>query len=165
VSPTQNTLFPTVVDDYIREDNPVRFIDAYVDSLPMEKLGFERAVPADIGRPSTIPEIYSNQESPSAFSPVVGTFSRGASRLRRRIGLWLGVVAPYSSTERLPSAQGSSRNERQEDRRCACHLPDRLCDTRQPEDEEGTILIALCRKVLYHSVGDCPPPSETWVAK
>ena len=52
---TQNTLFPAVVDDYIHEDNPVRFIDAFVNALDMEELGFERAVPGDMGRPSYDP--------------------------------------------------------------------------------------------------------------
>ena len=34
----QKLLFPDVIDDYITEDNPVRFIDAFVDRLDLEAL-------------------------------------------------------------------------------------------------------------------------------
>ncbi|MFY3790876.1 IS1182 family transposase [Ureibacillus sp. MALMAid1270] len=36
----QISLFPYTLDDYVSEDNPVRVIDAYVDSLNLEELGF-----------------------------------------------------------------------------------------------------------------------------
>lgn len=51
----QHTLFPEVLDDYIASDHPVRFIDAYVDQLNMEALGFARATAADTGRPGYDP--------------------------------------------------------------------------------------------------------------
>jgi transposase len=44
-------MFPESLDDYIAEDNPVRFMDAFVDSLDLQELGFERAVPKETGRP------------------------------------------------------------------------------------------------------------------
>jgi len=47
----QLTLFPEALDDYIAQDNPVRFIDAFVDSLGLQGLGFTRAIPAETGRP------------------------------------------------------------------------------------------------------------------
>ena len=37
------------------KDNPVRFIDAFIDSLNMEKLGFKHSIPTDVGRPSYNP--------------------------------------------------------------------------------------------------------------
>ena len=43
VSREQKLLFPDVIDDYISEDNPVRFVDVFVDNLDLEKLGFEKA--------------------------------------------------------------------------------------------------------------------------
>lgn len=46
----QGTLFPERIDDYISEDNPVRFIDAFVDELALKELGFERTQPAWTGR-------------------------------------------------------------------------------------------------------------------
>jgi transposase len=48
---SQGVMFPEFLDDYIGDDNPVRFIDAFVDSLDLEALGFERAVPKETGRP------------------------------------------------------------------------------------------------------------------
>ncbi len=33
---TQVLLFPDVIDDYITEENPVRFIYAFVDSLDLK---------------------------------------------------------------------------------------------------------------------------------
>jgi len=48
-------LFPEAIDDYITEDNPVRFIDAFVLSLDLVALGFTRATPATTGRPAYDP--------------------------------------------------------------------------------------------------------------
>jgi len=47
----QIIMFPESIDEYISEDSPVRIIDAYVDQLDMEKLGFKRATAPVIGRP------------------------------------------------------------------------------------------------------------------
>lgn len=47
----QVVMFPESLDEYIAADNLVRFIDAYVDSLDLEALGFKRAVPEERGRP------------------------------------------------------------------------------------------------------------------
>jgi transposase len=47
----QRILFPEVLDDYISEDNVVRFIDVFVDGLGVEELGFERSAPKETGRP------------------------------------------------------------------------------------------------------------------
>lgn len=52
---TQAILFPESLDDYIAADNPVRVIDAFVDQLDMDRLGFARATPADVGRPGYDP--------------------------------------------------------------------------------------------------------------
>jgi transposase len=51
----QITMFPEVVDDYITEDNPVRFIEAFVDGLDVSQLGFGRAEPKELGRPGYDP--------------------------------------------------------------------------------------------------------------
>lgn len=47
----QRILFPEVLDDYISEDNVVRFVDAYVDGLEMEELEFKQSAPKETGRP------------------------------------------------------------------------------------------------------------------
>ena len=46
----QLILFPESIDDYIEEDNPVQFIDAFVDSLDVEELGFKYFLPEAAGR-------------------------------------------------------------------------------------------------------------------
>jgi transposase len=51
----QSTLFPVVMDDLISADHMCRVIDAFVERLDMEKLSFERAQPADTGRPGYDP--------------------------------------------------------------------------------------------------------------
>ena len=38
------------IDDYLIEDNPVRVMDAFVDSMDMVRLNFENAKPSDTGR-------------------------------------------------------------------------------------------------------------------
>ena len=49
---SQTTLFPECLDDWIDEDNPVRVIDAFVDSIDLVELGFDGVVPeATAGRP------------------------------------------------------------------------------------------------------------------
>ena len=52
----QTVLFPERLDEWINDDNPVRVIDAFVDELDLQELGFEGTVPADTGRPAYHPE-------------------------------------------------------------------------------------------------------------
>lgn len=47
--------FPPTLDDYIDAENPVRFIDAFVDQLDLAKLGFVRVAAAVEGRPGYHP--------------------------------------------------------------------------------------------------------------
>jgi transposase len=46
----QTTLLPERVDDYISEDNPVRFIDAFIDGLDLQKLDFKYSETKVTGR-------------------------------------------------------------------------------------------------------------------
>jgi transposase len=50
-------LLPECVDDYVDENNPVRAVDAFVDELEFSTLGFERATPAETGRPGYHPSV------------------------------------------------------------------------------------------------------------
>lgn len=52
----QTHLFPASLEDYVTPDNPVRFIDAYVESLDAEELGFTHARLASTGRPPYRPQ-------------------------------------------------------------------------------------------------------------
>lgn len=54
-SPGQSSLFPPTLDDLVSAENPVRVIEAYVGSLDLVQLGFERAVPEAMGRPGYDP--------------------------------------------------------------------------------------------------------------
>ncbi len=47
----QLTLFPEALDDYIAPNNTVRFLDAFVETLDLDGLGFQHAVPSETGRP------------------------------------------------------------------------------------------------------------------
>lgn len=51
----QSTLFPARLDDYVADDNPVRAVDVFVDGLDIDKLGFMRVQPLDVGRPGYDP--------------------------------------------------------------------------------------------------------------
>lgn len=46
----QYTLFPETMDDYIAENNPIRFIDAFVNSLDLQTLGFKYSITKETGR-------------------------------------------------------------------------------------------------------------------
>ncbi|HKM60105.1 MAG TPA: IS1182 family transposase, partial [Candidatus Bathyarchaeia archaeon] len=52
----QTLLFPETLEKYVDQDNPVRFIDAFIESLNSEKIGFTHAIPAETGRPSYNPK-------------------------------------------------------------------------------------------------------------
>ena len=51
----QALLFPPSLDEYLTDDNPVRFIDAFVDQLDLHQLGFARAGASPLGRPAYHP--------------------------------------------------------------------------------------------------------------
>ena len=52
---SQLLLLPEAVDDYVGPDNPVRFIEAFVDELDLSAAGFARVVPKATGRPGYDP--------------------------------------------------------------------------------------------------------------
>ena len=56
LSRNQTFLLPKTTEEYVQTDNPVRFIDAYVNTLDIEKLGFTHSTPQELGRPSYNPK-------------------------------------------------------------------------------------------------------------
>ena len=52
---SQALLLPESLDDYVGPDNPVRFIDAFVDGLDLAAAGFARAEAKATGRPGYAP--------------------------------------------------------------------------------------------------------------
>jgi transposase len=52
---SQLLLLPEAVDDYVGPDNPVRFIEAFVDGLDLAAADFERVAAKETGRPGFDP--------------------------------------------------------------------------------------------------------------
>jgi transposase len=52
---TQSTLFPERLDDYVSDDNPVKAVDAFIEALDLERLGFHGMNPKVTGRPAYHP--------------------------------------------------------------------------------------------------------------
>ena len=50
---SQLLLLPEAIDDYVGGDNPVQFIDAFVDGLDLSTSGFERVAARATGAPDT----------------------------------------------------------------------------------------------------------------
>ena len=51
----QTLLLPNSVADYIGPDNPVRFVEVFVDQLDLQEAGFCRVEPKETGRPGYDP--------------------------------------------------------------------------------------------------------------
>jgi transposase len=51
----QTLLLPNSIADYIGPDNPVRFVEAFVDQLDLQEAGFCRVEPKETGRPGYDP--------------------------------------------------------------------------------------------------------------
>src|ERR1700678_3347342 len=51
----QLLLLPEAIDDYVEAENPVRFIDAFVDGLDLAAAGFGRVEAKVTGRPGYAP--------------------------------------------------------------------------------------------------------------
>ncbi len=52
---SQTYPLPEAIDDYVGADNPVRFIDAFVDGLDLQAVGFARVEAKATGRPGYAP--------------------------------------------------------------------------------------------------------------
>ena len=49
VERSQGAMFPAQLDEYVSEDNAVRIIGVFIDTLDSNALGFDGAVPAETG--------------------------------------------------------------------------------------------------------------------
>ncbi len=52
---SQSILFPESLEDYVTEDNPVRVVEAFIEELDLNRLGFLGVEPKSTGRPSYHP--------------------------------------------------------------------------------------------------------------
>src|SRR5262245_18279795 len=55
VDRAQSLLLPECVEDYVGPDNPVRVVEAFVEQLDLQALGFEGCCPEATGRPAYHP--------------------------------------------------------------------------------------------------------------
>ena len=53
----QISLLPACLDDFIDEDNPVRVVEAFIEALDLEEMGFSGVNPHSTGRPSYHPSV------------------------------------------------------------------------------------------------------------
>ena len=83
----QSTLLPECLEDWIAEDNPVRAVDAFVDTLDLLALGFTGVEPAATGRPGYHP-------APLLKLYLYGYLNRiqSSRRLQREAGRNLEVI-------------------------------------------------------------------------
>ena len=83
---SQATLFPERLDEYIAEDNAIRVVDAFVNKLDLQDLGFARAEPSATGRPGYQPATlltsysYAYSFAPSYHKEQRRASARSASR-------------------------------------------------------------------------------------
>lgn len=96
----QVALIPECLDDFIADDNPVRIIDAFVDELNLESLGFEKAAPAATGRPS-----FSRSRRPNGRA---SSWPIPALMVQRMAGVRRDALTAAPSTAR--PAPGVARN-------------------------------------------------------
>lgn len=91
INRNQITLFPECIDNFIDENNDVRVIDAFVDSLDLHKLGFKNASlsSAKRGAPSYDPRVLLKIYL-YAYPKKIRSSRRIAAEVRRNIELmWL----------------------------------------------------------------------------
>jgi transposase len=69
----QTLLLPNTLDDYVGPDNPVRFIEPFVDGLDLGTAGFIRTTSELTGRPGYAPaallKLYIYGYQPGAVEP------------------------------------------------------------------------------------------------
>lgn len=54
---SRSQVFPELLDDFVSEDNPVRAIEAFVETLDLRQLGFKGVDPHATGRPAYHPAV------------------------------------------------------------------------------------------------------------
>ena len=81
----QVTLLPECLEDFIAEDNSVRVVDAFVEELDLQELGFDGVQPACTGRPAYHPAV------------LLKITSTGTSTASSRAGAWSVNASETSS--------------------------------------------------------------------
>jgi len=102
---SQGTLFPVVLDDLVPADHVCRVIDALVDRLEMEQLGFVRAEAAETGRPGYDPrdllKLYLY-----GYLHQMRSSRRLEAECRRNVELMWLLARLYPDHQSMPSSGG-----------------------------------------------------------
>src|SRR5271163_3297288 len=107
---SQRLLLPESLDEYVGPDNPVRFIDAFVDGLDLAAPGFVRVMAKATGRPGYLPRgspeaVYLRLPEPGAVEPT----ARGGDASQYRGDLAAAASAPgFQDDCRFPARQQQS---------------------------------------------------------
>src|SRR5512132_83183 len=67
----QTLLLPVAVDDYVGRENPVRFIEAFVDQCDLQEAGFRRVQPKDTGRRAQLAAYHAGEISYAEFDASI----------------------------------------------------------------------------------------------
>jgi hypothetical protein len=104
---SQLLLLPEAIDDYGVADNPVRFIDAFVDGLDLAAAGFKRVTPKVTGRPGYAPgDLLTTSMAISTASGQVGGLRRMPPQHRGHLAV-ANLEARLQDHRRLPERQSS----------------------------------------------------------
>jgi transposase len=85
----QILFFPESLDEYVSEDNPIRFIDAFVDSRDLEVLGFKHAVLKETGRPPYHPGVLLKLYAYGYLNRIQSSWTNGTLKPSVRKGISL----------------------------------------------------------------------------
>src|SRR3974390_759132 len=95
----QWTLLPECLYYFIDENNPVRVIDVFVDTLDLAELGFEGVEPAETGRPAYHPSVLLKLYVYGYLNRVQSSRRLEREAGRNVEGMWLlGRLAPDHKT-------------------------------------------------------------------
>lgn len=118
---TQNVLFPERLDDGIHEDSTFRVIDVFVDELDLKKLGFDRAEPAETGRPAYNPAMLLEIYVYGHLNRVQSSRRLEAEAQRNLELIWLtGRLAPDFKTSLTSAVTTARRSARSARSSCCC---------------------------------------------
>jgi hypothetical protein len=83
----------TTLEDQVAVDNPVRLIDAFIDKLDLQQLGFQKGAERSEGRPSYGPQVLLNYTCMDIKQFAAAVVERSAVAHR------VTVVAPGAASQ------------------------------------------------------------------
>ena len=102
---SQIVLFPECLDDYIQPDNPIRFVEAFVERLDLGELGFQKLSRKNAGGP--LMTLGSCCGYTSRLLDTYGRVGTGRERNERALMWLMGKPTPTTRRSPLPQRQRS----------------------------------------------------------